>query len=442
MVGHEVATAREPERAILVGMALPGNSSWDVEDTLNELALLADTAGAQVVDRMVQQRERTDPAFFIGRGKAEELARRVKQMNAQVVIFDDDLSPAQYKNLEELAGVSVIDRSRLILDIFAGRAKTRESQTQVELAQLNYLLPRLTRRWTHLSRQAGHGGTTGGIGTRGPGETQLEVDRRALRGRIGVLTRALNRIARRRVLGRKQRTDTFRVSLVGYTNAGKSTLMRALSGADVLVEDRLFATLDSTTRRVYLGYNREILLTDTVGFIRKLPHHLVASFRSTLEEAVDADLLLHVVDVSHPKCEEQIAAVYETLEGLGIAEYPALMAFNKIDRFHDPGTQRRLQTEFPDGIWISAQEDQGLDDLKLAIYDRLEGERILMDLRIPQSEGKLLSELYRVGEILSTAYEGNDVFLEVKLSHQNVRRLLPDGKFRIKRRIESLPVQP
>ncbi len=442
MAGHEVITAREPERAILVGMALPGNSSWDTNDTLNELALLADTAGAQVVDRMVQERESIDPAFFIGRGKAEELALRVKQMNAQVVIFDDDLSPAQFKNLEELAGVNVIDRSRLILDIFAVRAKTREAQTQVELAQLNYLLPRLTRRWTHLSRQAGHGGTTGGIGTRGPGETQLEVDRRALRSRIGVLTKALKRIARRRVLGRKQRADTFRISLVGYTNAGKSTLMRALSGADVLVEDRLFATLDSTTRRVYLGYNREILLSDTVGFIRKLPHHLVASFRSTLEEVVDADLLLHVVDVSHPKCREQIAAVNETLQGLGIAEYPTLMAFNKIDRFHDPGMQRHMQAEFPDGIWISAQEDQGLDDLRLAIYDRLEGERTLMDLRIPQSEGKLLSELYRVGEILSTAYEGNDVFLEVKLNHENARRLLPDGKFRIKRRIENLPVRP
>jgi GTP-binding protein HflX len=442
LAGHEVITAREPERAILVGMALPGNSSWDTNDTLNELALLADTAGAQVVDRMVQERESIDPAFFIGRGKAEELALRVKQMNAQVVIFDDDLSPAQFKNLEELAGVNVIDRSRLILDIFAVRAKTREAQTQVELAQLNYLLPRLTRRWTHLSRQAGHGGTTGGIGTRGPGETQLEVDRRALRSRIGVLTKALKRIARRRVLGRKQRADTFRISLVGYTNAGKSTLMRALSGADVLVEDRLFATLDSTTRRVYLGYNREILLSDTVGFIRKLPHHLVASFRSTLEEVVDADLLLHVVDVSHPKCREQIAAVNETLQGLGIAEYPTLMAFNKIDRFHDPGMQRHMQAEFPDGIWISAQEDQGLDDLRLAIYDRLEGERTLMDLRIPQSEGKLLSELYRVGEILSTAYEGNDVFLEVKLNHENARRLLPDGKFRIKRRIENLPVRP
>ena len=195
MTVHEIITSREPERAILVGMALPGNSSWDTDDTLNELALLADTAGAQVVGRMVQERESIDPAFFIGRGKAEELARRVKQLQAQVVIFDDDLSPAQFKNIEEVAGANVIDRSRLILDIFAGRAKTREAQTQVELAQLNYLLPRLTRRWTHLSRQAGHGGTTGGIGTRGPGETQLEVDRRALRSRIGVLTRALNRIA-------------------------------------------------------------------------------------------------------------------------------------------------------------------------------------------------------------------------------------------------------
>ena len=399
---------------------------------MDELALLADTAGARVVDRIVQERKTIDPAYFIGRGKADELGLRAKELDAEVVIFDDDLSPAQMRNLEALVGVKIIDRSRLILDIFAGRAKTREAQTQVELAQLNYMLPRLTRQWTHLSRQAGHGGTTGGIGTRGPGETQLEVDRRALRNRISTLSRALNQIVRQRALGRKRRSNTFCVAIVGYTNTGKSTLMHALSGADALMENRLFATLDSTTRTVYLGYNREILLTDTVGFIRKLPHHLVASFRSTLEEAVQADLLLHIVDVSHPFCDEQIASVFETLEGLGIVEKPMLTVFNKIDRLDDSGKQSRLQAKYPQSVWVSARTGEGLDDLREAIYDRIESDRITLHLQVPQAEGKLLSELYRVGEILSIHYRGNDALLEVKLSRQHAQCLLPNGRYRLK----------
>ena len=431
MTPFEVADERQPERAVLVGLILPGVSHREAADTLDELALLADTAGAQVLDRVVQERKQVDKATFIGRGKAEDLALRAEELKAEVVIFDDDLAPAQVRNLEKLIDVKVIDRSRLILDIFADRAKTREAQTQVELAQLKYLLPRLTRQWTHLSRQAGHGGTTGGIGTRGPGETQLEVDRRAIRSRIGSLARALDRIARRRATGRKARADAFRIALVGYTNAGKSTLMRTLSGADVTVEDRLFATLDSTTRPVYLGYNRQILLTDTVGFIRKLPHHLVASFRSTLEEAVEADLLLHMIDVSHPACEEQMGAVFETLEELGISENPLLMVFNKIDLLSDPDRRARLEAEYPGGVWISAHTGEGLDSLKQAIYERLEGDRIVLNLDIPQAEGRLLSELYRVGEILSTRYEGNNVLLEVKLSRENAQRLLPDGRYRV-----------
>ncbi len=433
MAKFETATQQEPERAILVGLILPQGSHLEARDTLDELALLADTAGARVLDRIIQGRKSIDPAYFIGHGKAEELAERVKELNAEVVIFDDDLSPAQMRNLEELLDLKVIDRSRLILDIFAGRAKTRESQTQVELAQLNYMLPRLTRQWTHLSRQAGHGGTTGGIGTRGPGETQLEVDRRALRNRISSLSRALGQIVRRRAVTRKKRSNIFRVALVGYTNAGKSTLMRALSGADVLVENRLFATLDSITRSVYLGYNREILLTDTVGFIRKLPHHLIASFRSTLEEAVEADLLLHLIDVSHPACEEQIASVFEALDELGIAENPMLMVFNKTDCFDDPGKQARLQAEYPENVWVSARTGEGLDDLREAVYNHIEADRVTLNLRVPQAEGKLLSELYGVGEILSTQYEGNNVLLEIKLSGQHAQRLLPNGRYQVKR---------
>ena len=432
MATHETRTSEDSERAILVGLILPA-SSYHAEETLNELALLADTAGAVVLDRVVQERKRVDPGTFVGQGKAEELAERVEELEADVVIFDDDLSPGQVRNLEELLQVKVIDRSRLILDIFARRAQTHEAQTQVELAQLEYMLPRLMGQWTHLSRQqAGHGGATGGIGTRGPGETQLEVDRRALRVRIRSLRKALDRIVRQRQVGRRRRSGSVRVSLVGYTNAGKSTLMRALSGADVFVEDRLFATLDSTTRAVYLGYNREILLTDTVGFIRKLPHHLVASFRSTLEEVVEADLLLHVVDASHPACDEQIAAVFETLAELGIAENPLLMVLNKSDALPEPGLHSRLSVEHPDGVWTSATTGDGLEDLRAAIYDRLEGERVTLSLQVPQADGKLLSELHTVGEILSQDFEGNDVLLEVRMSREHADRMLPGGKYQIK----------
>ena len=417
------------ERGILVGLALPGISLDEAQDTLDELGLLADTAGVDVAVQVLQERQRRDSAYFIGHGKAEELVEQVAEYDAQVVIFDEDLSPAQTRNLETLLEVKIIDRSRLILDIFASRARTREAQTQVELAQLIYMLPRLTRQWTHLSRQAGGTGGTGGVGTRGPGETQLEVDRRATNRRITILKQALDRIARQRAIARKQRTDIFRAALVGYTNAGKSTLMRALSGADVLIEDRLFATLDSTTRRVSLGYNRDILLSDTVGFIKKLPHHLIASFHSTLEEAIEADLLLHVVDVSHPACEEHIATVIEVLGELDLADRPTMLVFNKNDLLDDRTRRKYLMTTYPDAVWLSAETGEGLEDLRWAIYNHLEGDRLTLVVQIPQREGKLLSELYRIGEILHTDYKGNDVLMEVKLSQHNARRLLPNGRY-------------
>ncbi len=419
-------TEHVPERGILVGLALPGTSLGEARDTLDELGLLADTAGVDVAVQVLQERQHMDPAYLIGRGKAEELVQRVAEHHAQVVIFDEDLSPAQTRNLETLLQVKIIDRSRLILDIFASRAKTREAQTQVELAQLIYMLPRLTRQWTHLSRQAGG---TGGVGTRGPGETQLEVDRRATHRRITTLKRALARIARQRAVARKQRAASFRAALVGYTNAGKSTLMRALSGADVLIENRLFATLDSTTRRVSLGYNRDMLLSDTVGFIKKLPHHLVASFRSTLEEAIEADLLLHVVDASHPACEEHLATVVEVLGELNAAESPAMMVFNKSDLLGDRARRDYLTATYPDAVWISAETGDGLNDLRRALYNHLEDDRLTLAVQIPQREGKLLSELYRIGEILHTDYEGNDVFMEVKLSQHHAQRLLPHGHY-------------
>ena len=426
---HDLTKEHALERGILVGLALPGISLDEAQDTLDELGLLADTAGVDVAVQVLQERRRRDPAYLIGRGKAEELVEQVAECDAQAVIFDEDLSPAQTRNLETLLEVKIIDRSRLILDIFASRARTREAQTQVELAQLIYMLPRLTRQWTHLSRQAGGTGGTGGVGTRGPGETQLEVDRRATNRRITILKQALGRIARQRAIARKQRTDIFRAALVGYTNAGKSTLMRALSGADVLIEDRLFATLDSTTRRVSLGYNRDILLSDTVGFIKKLPHHLIASFHSTLEEAIEADLLLHVVDVSHPACEEHIATVIEVLGELGVADRPTMLVFNKNDLLDDQARREYLMGTYPDAVWISAETGDGLKDLRWAIYNHLEGDRLTLVVQIPQREGKLLSELYRIGEILHTDYKGNDVLMEVKLSQHNARRLLPNGRY-------------
>lgn len=426
---HDLTKEHALERGILVGLALPGISLDEAQDTLDELGLLADTAGVDVVVQVLQERRRRDPAYLIGRGKAEELVEQIAECDAQVVIFDEDLSPAQTRNLETLLEVKIIDRSRLILDIFASRARTREAQTQVELAQLIYMLPRLTRQWTHLSRQAGGTGGTGGVGTRGPGETQLEVDRRATNRRITILRQALGRIAMQRAIARKQRTDIFRAALVGYTNAGKSTLMRALSGADVLIEDRLFATLDSTTRRVSLGYNRDILLSDTVGFIKKLPHHLIASFHSTLEEAIEADLLLHVVDVSHPACEEHIATVIEVLGELGVADRPTMLVFNKNDLLDDRTRRKYLMATYPDAVWLSAETGEGLKDLRWAIYNYLEGDRLTLVVQIPQHEGKLLSELYRIGEILHTDYKGNDVLMEVKLSQHNAQRLLPNGRY-------------
>ena len=426
---HDLTKEHAIERGILVGLALPGVSLDEAQDTLDELGLLADTAGVDVAVQVIQERRQRDSAYLIGRGKAEELVEQVAEYNAQVVIFDEDLSPAQTRNLETLLEVKIIDRSRLILDIFASRARTREAQTQVELAQLIYMLPRLTRQWTHLSRQAGGTGGTGGVGTRGPGETQLEVDRRATNRRITILKHALDRIARQRAVARKQRIDIFRTALVGYTKAGKSTLMRALSGADVLIEDRLFATLDSTTRRVSLGYNRDILLSDTVGFIKKLPHHLIASFHSTLEEAIEADLLLHVVDVSHPACEEHIATVIEVLGELDVADRPTMMVFNKNDLLDDQTRREYLIATYPDAVWLSAETGEGLKDLRWAIYNHLEGDRLTLVVQIPQREGKLLSELYRIGEILHTDYKGNDVLMEVKLSQHNAQRLLPNGRY-------------
>jgi GTP-binding protein HflX len=329
-----------------------------LDRSMDELALLADTAGATVASVLVQRRGTLHPATFLGKGKVAELKELAEMRDAELVIFDDDLSPAQVKNLEKALNRKVIDRSELILDIFARRARTRESRLQVELAQLEYTLPRLTGMWKHLERQAG------GIGTRGPGETQLETDRRLVRERIARLKKELQAVERERETQRRRRRREFRAAIVGYTNAGKSTLFNALTRSHVLVEDRLFATLDATTRQLVSPTRQVALLTDTVGFIRKLPHHLVASFHSTLVEAIEADLLLHVVDAADPHFRRQIAAVEEVLEEILETPRPTTLVFNKVDLIDDPDVIAGLRVEFPDSFAVSAAKGEGLDELR------------------------------------------------------------------------------
>ncbi len=365
---HDVVRPPRTERAVLVGHA--GRDGRHIARSLEELALLAGTAGARPAATLVQRRGHVNPAHFIGKGKLEELRALTADLQADLAIFNDDLSPPQVRNLEKALNLKVVDRSELILDIFARRAQTRESRLQVELAQLEYTLPRLTGMWKHLERQAG------GIGTRGPGETQLEVDRRRVRERIGVLRRQLEAVERERETQRRRRRREFRAALVGYTNAGKSTLFNALTRAQVRVEDRLFATLDATTRQMVSPDRRVALLTDTVGFIRKLPHHLVASFHSTLTEAVEADLLLHVVDASDPDFRRQMTAVEGVLEVILVAPRPTLLVFNKCDRLEDPLVGAGLRVEFPGSIVVSARSGEGLDALRCLVW-RQAGERAL-----------------------------------------------------------------
>ncbi|HSM14556.1 MAG TPA: GTPase HflX [Thermoanaerobaculia bacterium] len=352
-------------RALIVGLALPGRSAWEVDDHLDELAALADTAGADVVDRAVQSRRAPDPRLYLGGGKAEALAAEAKKNRIDLVLVDDDLSGSQARNLEQALGVEVLDRSGLILRIFDRRARSREARTQVELARLRYELPRLARRWGHLSRQAG------GIGVRGgEGETQLEADRRMLRRRIAQLERDLAKIERMRKVQRRGRRGTPVIALAGYTNAGKSTLFNQLTHDGTLAEDRLFATLDSRLRRGSLrsGAGGAVIFADTVGFIRKLPHHLVASFRSTLDEVVEADLVLHVVDRSHPRWEEQQRVAEEVLEELGVDPRRILLVANKVDRL--PADE----PIDPSAIAVSARTGEGLDRLRAVIAARLEGD--------------------------------------------------------------------
>ena len=406
------------EKCILVGVPTRFNLKSEVDESLTELSLLADTAGAEVVGRITQDRDHPEPATFIGKGKVEELHLRVKEEAIPLVIFDDDLSPAQVRNLERLMECKVLDRSGLILDIFASRAKSSEAKTQVELAQLEYLLPRLTRQWTHLSKQFG------GIGTKGPGETQIETDRRLIRARISILKEKLGRIAKQRVTQRQGRTKHTRTALVGYTNVGKSTLLNLLSGSDVFVENRLFATLDPTTRLVPLDSSVSILMTDTVGFIRKLPHHLVASFKSTLEEITEADILLHVVDISSPYFEDQIRVVQETLEDLGAGEMPTLVVFNKIDLLHDRSILPALSEKHPNCVFISAARGINILGLKESVAHMLEKEFLVEEIILPDSKQKTIAQLHDVGEVLERTYEGDMVKMKIRIHRRDKERFL------------------
>ncbi len=405
------------EKSILVGVIKKGTDRWEKEDHLEELALLADTAGAVVTDKVIQEKGKIDPAFYVGRGKAEELSELAQKHNADLIIFDDDLSPAQIRNLERLSDKKILDRSGLILDIFAGRAKTREAKTQVELAQLKYLLPRLTRQWTHLSRQVG------GIGTRGPGETQLEVDRRLIGKRISKLTADLVKIKKQRDVRRRGRELTIKAALVGYTNAGKSTLLNTLTDSKVFVEDRLFATLDPTIRRLKIDDHSDLLLIDTVGFIRKLPHNLVASFMSTLEEAIVADLLLHVVDISHPLVIEQISVVKEVLNELEILNTPTIYVFNKIDKLEQKGLVQRFKKEYKHAVFVSATKGMFLEDLKKEMV-KMSSEAIVdLELTLDISDSETVSKIHRLSEVLESDYQENTVTLNLRTTPENAHKI-------------------
>lgn len=412
------------ERALLV--AAPRKGSADAKkigEHLEELARLVDTAGAQVVGEVSQQVDKPNPATLIGEGKVEELRQRVVDDGVTLVIFDEELSPVQGANLERELKVRVMDRAEVILDIFATRARSHEARLQVELAQMEYLLPRLTRMWTHLSR------IRGGIGLRGPGETQLETDRRMIRRKIQSLREKLTGVEHHRERIRAGRSPMLSVALVGYTNAGKSSILRALSGAhEIFVEDRLFATLDTLTREVDLGEGLRARVTDTVGFIRKLPHHLVASFRATLEEARGADVLLHVVDASHPEWEDQMRVVEQVLAELDLTDRPVLPVFNKMDAVEDPvALTARVKELLPEAVFATTMRTDGVEPLKARLRALARARKPVVTVHVPLADGARLAELYREGEVISREQVNGRYEVAVRLEGWKVDRLKAEG---------------
>jgi GTP-binding protein HflX len=404
------------QRVVLAGIRLPGQSMEEVEEHLEELRRLAETAGGTVVGTFVQERRKPDPATVLGKGKVEEIAQACHALKADLAVFDDDLSPAQARNLEAELERTVLDRSGLILDIFAVRARSREARVQVELAQLRYLLPRLTRRWTHLERQAG------GIGVRGVGETQLETDRRLVQRRIARLMRDLGQIESERSLRRKRRESKLQIALVGYTNAGKSTLLNRLTGAQAFVEDRLFATLDPIVRQGRDAWE-DFLLIDTVGFIRKLPPQLVASFRSTLEEAREADILLHVVDASHPGFQEQMETTRQVLSELKLDEKPVVRVFNKVDLLPSAEAKAVATRVDPEAVLISAARGEGLDDLAARVKAIAAEDKVVRLAAIPASAGAVIARIHSFAQVLGSRLVDGELQIRYRASRKDVAAL-------------------
>ena len=407
------------DKALLVGIILPNIDEVDVINHIDELEMLAETAKVETLGVVTQKLNRINPAFYIGKGKAQQVIEQAKLLNANVIIFDDELSPAQIKNYHKLAKkIKVIDRSGLILHIFKKHAKTKEAKTQVELALCQYLLPRLTRQWTHLERQMG------GVGTRaGMGETQIEIDRRLIREKISKLKIDLKKIESERRTQSQNRGREYRVALVGYTNAGKSTLFNSLTGNEVYVENQLFATLDTTVRKLKLNKKHQVLLSDTVGFIRKLPHNLIASFRSTLKELLDADHILIVLDASSNIIEEHLQTINDVLNDLGAVKIPKSYIFNKIDLIKKEMDLRKLKLSFNNAIFISALHHLKLDDVRKHLIDKVESDFDIFDLNIAYDQGKILSEIQNQAEILDTEYGDECIKLKIRGREKSIKRL-------------------
>jgi len=410
-------TKETTERAILVALKTRELTREIVDEHLDELDELASTAGAETILKVVQERSSPDKVFYVGKGKAEEIKQLIELNEIDLLIFDDDLSPVQLRNLEKMMEKKIIDRSALILDIFANRARTNEAKTQVELAQLQYLLPRLTRAWTHLSKQYG------GVGTKGPGETQIETDRRIIRDRISHLKSKLDKIEVHRETQSQGRKDRVRVCLVGYTNAGKSTLFNRLTDAGAFAEDKLFATLDSTTRIYELNTSQKILLSDTVGFIRKLPSHLIASFKSTLNEVRDADIILHVIDFSHPYFEDHIQVVEKTLKDINAGDKTELKVFNKVDLVEDKSKLDYVRNKYKNSVIISAERGINISSLEKKIIDLIEGsfEEVSVTINIRQS--KLMANIHSIAQVLSAEYDEDKILIKYKTKRENSEKI-------------------
>lgn len=421
-------SGKESLNALLVSVYKGGTAEKAIcQEHLEELALLVDTYGITVAHKVICPVRKYEAGTYVTKGKLDELIAATKEHGANLVIFDDEIAPSQQMNLEKAFALPVIDRTEVILGVFAQRAQTKEARLQVELAQVKYEAPRLKRMWTHLSRQQGSGGGGAGGGgyLKGEGEKQIEIDRRILKRKIDLLQSEIDEVRLHRETQRlsRKRAEIPTFALIGYTNVGKSTLLNALTDAKVFVEDKLFATLDTTTRKFMLPNNQEILLTDTVGFIRKLPHLLVAAFKSTLEEAFHSDFLLHIVDTSHPMAEEQAATTYEVLKELNAEDVPVITVLNKIDACQDPAVLQKLKHLYPKSIAISALNHTGFDELQEVMIDELSKQRKRLNLRIPQSEYAIVSEIRRLGNVLHQDYDDNDVLLNVEVPAQLVARL-------------------